>query len=227
MSVFIEGDCHIELKKLNDNSIDFIYTSPPYGTTCAKWDKPLKWDIIFPELWRILKPDGIIALHAAIPFTYTLLKYETPKYHYVWKKNNSTNFFKAKIQPLRDCEEVFIYYKKNGTYNPQMKGDEFYKKRLNKMGAKNSYYDIRTNIDKSKWGEGGHTGKYPTTFLEYKIRKDETGITRNDDMMDFFIKTYTNENDTILDFTCHNNYLEKRCSLLKRKFIGIDIDLQI
>jgi site-specific DNA-methyltransferase (adenine-specific) len=227
MSIFIEGDCHKEILKLEDNSVDLIYTSPPYGTTCAKWDKPLNWNIMFPELWRVLKPDGNIILHASMPFTYELLKYETPKYHYTWKKNNSTNFFKAKIQPLRDCEEVFVYYKKNGTYNPQMKGNDFYRKQLNKMGSKNSYYDIRHNIDKRKLGEGGHTGRYPTTFLEYKVRKDDTGITRPDEMMDFFIKTYTNEEDTVLDFTCHNNYLEQRCISLSRNFIGIDIDLQI
>jgi len=227
MSIFIEGDCHKEILKLEDNSVDLIYTSPPYGTTCAKWDKPLNWNIMFPELWRVLKPNGNIILHSAMPFTYELLKYETPKYHYCWKKNNSTNFFKAKIQPLRDIEEVFVYYKKNGTYNPQMRGNEYYRKKLNKMGAKNSYYDIRNNIDKDQYGEGGHTGRYPTTFLEYKVRKDDSGITRPDEMMDFFIKTYTNEEDTILDFTCHNNYLEQRCIALNRNFIGIDIDLQI
>lgn len=224
---FIEGDIHKVIKDFDDNTFNLIYTSPPYGTTNAEWDKPLKWDMLFTELWRVLKDDGIIVLHASMPFTYELLKYETPKYHYCWKKNNSTNFFKAKIQPLRDIEEVFVYYKKNGTYNPQMIGNKFYKKKLNKMGSNNAYYDIRDNIDKSKYGEGGHKGRYPTTFLEYKVRRDDTGITRPDEMMDFFIKTYSNEGDLVLDFTCHNDYSGKRCEALNRKFIGVDIKLEI
>tara|TARA_R110002153_G_scaffold21416_6_gene71454 strand:- start:322 stop:1014 length:693 start_codon:yes stop_codon:yes gene_type:complete len=222
---YVENDIHDEILKMPDNSFNLIYSSPPYGITCAKWDKPLKWDMLFPEMWRVLKPDGIIVLHASMPFTYELLKYETPKYHYMWKKNFTTNFFKAKLQPLRNVEEVFVYYKKSGTYNPQMVGDTFYKKRLVKHGGQHKYFGTRTNISKTQDGEGGHIGKYPTTFLEYPIRKDSTGITRTDEMMDFFIKTYTNEGDDILDITCHNNYHGDRCELLKRNFLGIDIKL--
>ena len=61
-------------------------------------------------MWRVLKPDGIICLYASMPFTYELLKYETPKYHYSWKKNNKTGFFQAKYQPLRQIEEIFILF---------------------------------------------------------------------------------------------------------------------
>jgi site-specific DNA-methyltransferase (adenine-specific) len=225
--MFIEGDIHEVIKTFEDNSIDFIYTSPPYGITNAKWDKPLRWDELFPEMWRVLKPDGIIALHSSMPFTYELLKYETPKYHFSWKKNNSTGFFQAAFAPLRDVEEIFIYYKKRGTYNPQMVGDTFHKKRLVKHGGEQKYFGTRNNIKNTITLEGGHVGRYPTTFLEYKIRKDHTGITRTDDMMDFFIKTYSNENDTVLDMTCHNDYTSKRCEILKRKFIGVDINLVI
>jgi len=227
MNKYIEGDIHEVIKTIPDKSIDLIYSSPPYGITNAEWDKPLLWEQLFKDLWRVIKDDGIIVLHASMPFTYELLKYETPKYHYCWKKNNSTNFFKAKLQPLRDIEEIFVYYKKSGTYNPQMNGDKFYKKRLNKMGAKNSYYDIRNNITHSQGGEGGHKGKYPTTFLEYKVRRDDTGITRPDELMDFIIKTYSNKGDNVLDITCHNNYLGDRCLALERNFIGVDIKLNL
>ena len=227
MNKYIEGDIHEVIKTIPDKSIDLIYSSPPYGITNAEWDKPLLWEQLFKDLWRVIKDDGIIVLHASMPFTYELLKYETPKYHYCWKKNISTNFFKAKLQPLRDIEEIFVYYKKSGTYNPQMNGDKFYKKRLNKMGAKNSYYDIRNNITHSQDGEGGHKGKYPTTFLEYKVRRDDTGITRPDELMDFIIKTYSNKGDNVLDITCHNNYLGDRCLALERNFIGVDIKLNL
>ena len=117
---FKEGDIHNEIFKLKDNCFDLIYTSPPFGSTSASWDKPLKWDILFPQMWRVLKPDGVIVLHASMPFTYELLQYDRPKYHYTWLKNNSTNHFHCKTQPLRSTEEIFVYYKNKSTYNAQM-----------------------------------------------------------------------------------------------------------
>ncbi len=223
---YIENDIHDEIFKLPDNSFDLIYTSPPYATTQAEWDKPLKWDILFPEMWRILKPKGIIVLHASMPFTYELLKYETPRYHYCWLKNKKTNFFKAKLQPLRNIEEILIYYKTGGTYNPQMIGNEIHKKRYNKQKDKNKYYAHRNNISESYVSEiETHTGNYPTTLLEYKVRVDDTGINRSDEMIDYFIKTYSNEGDNVLDMTCHNNYVGDRCKLLNRNYLGIDIKL--
>ena len=161
-----------------------------------------------------------------MPFTYELIKKSptNPKYHYIWKKNNSTGFFQAKLQPLRDTEEIFVYYKNPGVYNPQMIGNKFYPKRNVNHGGDHKYFGKRDKINYIT-KEGGHTGRYPTTFLEYKVRKDDTGITRTDEMMDYFIKTYSNEGDSILDFTCHNNYLGDRCSYLKRNFTGVDIEL--
>ena len=116
---YIEQDIHIAIKDIPDNTYNFIYTSPPYGITTAEWDKPLNWTMLFPEMWRVLKDDGIIVLHASMPFTYELLKYETPKYHYNWLKNIKTGFFGAKRQPLRNTEEVLVYFKKRGTYTPK------------------------------------------------------------------------------------------------------------
>ncbi len=226
---YIEGDIHNVIKTIATDSIDFIYTSPPFGITNAKWDNPLDWKNLFPELWRVLKPTGIIVLHASMPFTYELLKYETPRYHYTWKKNKKTNFFKAKLQPLRETEEIFVYYKKSGTYNPQMEGTEVFKKQfINQSYSKNQYFGKRTNIKKDYVSETeSHKGRYPTTLLEYKMRTDGSGISRPDEMIDYFIKTYSNEGETILDLTCHNNYHGDRCKFLNRNFIGVDIKLEL
>lgn len=227
---YIKGDIHEVIKTLEENSIDFIYTDPPFNSqTKAKWDTKLKWEELFPEMWRVLKPNGIIALHSAIPFTYELIKYETPKYNYVWKKNNSTGFFSVKYQPLRNIEEIFIYYKKRGTYNPIMTGDNFVKKRNVKYGGKNAYWGEAGVNKKNEYVEQeGHVGKYPTTFLEYPIRKGKgNGITRSDEMIDFFIKTYSNEGDTILDMTHHNRIVGDRAKVLNRNYIGIDINPEL
>jgi len=224
---YIDGDIHDVIKTIENDSIDFIYTDPPFSVTSASWDKGLNWKELFPEMWRVLKPDGIICLYASMPFTYELLKYETPKYHYSWKKNNKTGFFQAKYQPLRQMEEIFIYYKKLGTYNPQMIGNKYYPKRNVKVGGRNGYYGDKLKDKQNEiTEEGGHTGLFPSTFKEWNIRKDKSGITRTDEQIDYFIKTYSNENDTILDMTCHNNYVGDRCKSLNRNYIGVDINLK-
>ena len=227
---YIQGDIHNEIKLINDDIVDLIYTSPPYAITEAEWDKPLDWENLFPEMWRVLKPNGIIVLHASMPFTYELLKWEKPRYHYCWKKNKATNFLKAKLQPLRITEEIFVYYKTGGTYNPQMIGNEFHKKGYAKssLNTHQGYYNTKEHKPKKKIEDNeGHIGRYPNTFLEYPIRREKTGITRPDELIDFFIKTYSNEGDNILDMTCCNNYVGDRCKLLNRNYLGIDINLNI
>jgi len=227
---FIHGDIQEVIKTIDTDSIDFIYTDPPFGTTSASWDKGLNWSELFPEMWRVLKPTGIICLYASCPFTYELLQYDKPKYHYSWIKNNPTGFLHAKNQPLRKVEEIFIYYKKKGTYNPQMEGNEFIPKQYYKVGSSaQNYYGKRTNLNQKEKliisKTEGHTGKYPTTFKNWKVRRDKSGISRTDEQIDYFIKSYSNEGETILDMTCHNDYVSKRCELLNRHYIGVDIEL--
>jgi DNA modification methylase len=224
---YIFGDIHEVIQTLPENSIDFIYTDPPFGITKATWDIGLEWDILFPEMWRVLKPNGVICLYASMPFTYELMRYDTPKYHYSWKKNNSTGFFTAKKQPLRCMEEIFIYYKQTGTYNPQMVGNTTHKRRnlihTGGSGYFTSSEGAKMPSQNHESEEGSHRGRYPTTFKEWSIRKEKGGITRTDDQIDYFIKTYTHEGDTILDMTCHNKTVGKRCDHLNRKYIGVDI----
>jgi len=221
MEKYICGDIHEIIKDISDNSIDFIYTDPPFGITKAEWDKPLRWKELFPEMWRVLKPKGVIVLYASMPFTYELLKYEKPKYHYCWWKNKITNFLHAKRQPLRDIEEIFVYYKKaGGTYNPQMVGTEF-RKKTNKHGTKSNYYSHRKTpklVDEEK----GHYGKYPRTLKKWNT-KTRDGISRCDDQIDFFIKTYSNKGDTILNMTCNNKVVGDRVKKLERSYIGVDL----
>tara|TARA_R110002050_G_scaffold209400_3_gene345457 strand:- start:678 stop:1361 length:684 start_codon:yes stop_codon:yes gene_type:complete len=225
MNEIVKADIHNFIKTIPDNSIDFIYTDPPFNTTKASWDKGLDWKILFPEMWRILTPTGTIALYSAIPFTYELLKYETPKYHWTWVKNNTTGFFQCAFAPLRATEEILIYYKKRGGYNPQMIGNKFYKKRNVKYGGQHGYYGSDGINKKNVYNkEEGHYGNYPSNVINYPIRKDDSGITRTDEQIDFFIKSYSNEYDTVLDMTCHNNYVSKRCNELLRNYVGCDLN---
>lgn len=215
---YIQGDIHKVIKEIKDNSIDLIYTNPPYGTTNKKWDTPLDWKNLWIDIWRVVKPNGIVVLHAAKPFSYKLIQTQMPKYNYTWVKNNSTGFFNAKHQPLRQCEEIYVYYKNTPcTYNPQMKGTTKYK---NTFSGKSNYYG---NIDgKKKAPQGYHIGKYPTDLLEFKI-KVRGGKTIPDEMIEYFIKTYSNEGETVLDMTTHNTVVGNVVKSLGRNFIGVDL----
>tara|TARA_B100000780_G_scaffold149088_1_gene104200 strand:- start:34 stop:702 length:669 start_codon:yes stop_codon:yes gene_type:complete len=217
--MLIQGDIHDIIKTISTNSIDLIYTNPPFGITNKKWDKKLDWDLLWPEIWRVLKPTGIAVIHASMPFTYDLIRSQKPRYHYTWIKNNSTNFFNVKYQPLRKHEEILIFYKKSGTYNPQMIGDKIIKE---DKARKSTYYN---NNSKTKY-ENKHTvhvGNYPTTVLSFPsvIRG---GKTISDKMIEYFIKTYSMETDTILDMSCHSNIVSKLVENLNRKYIGVDIN---
>tara|TARA_Y100001972_G_scaffold118343_1_gene158344 strand:- start:788 stop:1462 length:675 start_codon:yes stop_codon:yes gene_type:complete len=216
---YIIGDIHDIIKTFDSNSIDLIYTNPPFATTKKEWDKPLNWEELFIEMDRVLKPNGVILLHSAIPFTYDLIRIRKPKYNYIWIKNNATNYLNANKQPLRQVEEILVYYKKKHTYNPQMIGDEVNHYKRNKKHMDTNYYGEHKQIDSY------HVGKFPTTYLGSfgRINQKKSPKSIHDDIMIRMIKTYSNENDTILDMTCCDKNLGKLSTDLKRKYIGVDI----
>jgi len=216
-SSFIINDIHDEIKNIKDNSIDLIYTNPPFGTTQKKWDKQLDFNMLFLEMDRILKPNGTILLHCSIPFTYNLISIRKPKYHYTWKKNNPTGFFQAKIQPLRDIEEILVYYKSKPTYNPQMDGiEEISYNRRNKYDG---YYG------KQIANKTNQKGKYPKTFLGNfkRILQKNNPKSINELITRKMILTHSNENDLILDMTCCSKNNSIISNQLNRNYIGIDI----
>ena len=156
-----------------------------------------------------------------MPFTYTLIKSQTPKYHYSVKKSNPTGFFFSKKQPLREVEEVLIYYKKAGTYNPQMIGDVIRHMPKTTGNCGQNYYNGRNKPQPAKT----YKGYFPTTLLHNNLKR-RGGKSVCDELITYFIKTYSNENDTILDMTCCNDVVGNLCKELKRNFIGIDINLK-
>lgn len=216
---YIIGDIHDEIKKLKENSIDLIYTNPPYATTKKSWDKPIRWEDLWIEMERVLKPNGVCLLHCSIPFTYDLIRIKKPNYHYTWVKTNPTNFLMAKKQPLRQVEEILVYYRGKHTYNPQMIGnDDMSKDRNNSYKGDNYYGEQKPN-------KSNHKGRYPTSFLgKFKrILQKKSPKSIHDDIMIKMVKTYSNENDTILDMTCCDKHLGDLVLKLNRKYIGVDI----
>jgi len=219
MNKYIIGDIHEKIKELDTNSIDLIYTNPPFNTTGKQWDKPLNWIELWKEMDRVIKDNGIILLHCSIPFTYDLIRIRKPNYNYVFVKNNPTNFFHAKKQPLRQVEEILVYYKKSHTYNPQMIGtDLMLNNRTNSYEGDLYYGNQKPNIS-------NHKGRFPTTFLGKfsRILQKSSPKSIDDNITIKMIKTYSNENDTILDMTCCDKNNGTIASNLKRNYIGIDI----
>jgi DNA modification methylase len=215
--MLIKADIHDYIKQIKTDSIDCIYTNPPFGTTANEWDKPLDWEKLWIDIWRVLKPRGVAIIHASMPFSYDLIVSQRPKYNYVWIKDRTTNFLNAKKQPLRQVEEVYIFYNAQPiTYNPQMVGNDIIS---TSIAGKSTYYN---SIGKKK--EGFHIGKYPTNVLKFK-RHIRGGKTIPDEMIEFFIKTYSNEGDTVLDMTCHNDMVGNVVERLNRNYIGVDINL--
>ena len=226
----IEGDCLEVLKTLPSEIFDLLYTNPPFGITNAKWDSPLKWDKLWPEIWRVMKPRGAVVLHSSMPFTFDLVATERTyfRYNYIWVKNIATGFFNVKNAPLRKHEDICVFYRKQPTYNPQMAGDELNPKRIVKHGGSEEYWG-KAKFE-GKWGkldyENGHRGRYPSTILFYPTKKsspnEEDAGTRNDDMISFFIKTYSNKGDNVLNITSYKGDTEIISKKLGRNFIGIE-----
>mgnify|MGYP001607592041 CR=1 FL=1 len=228
----IMGDCHEVVKDIETDSINLLYTNPPFGITNAEWDKSLNWESLWPEIWRVLKPNGAVVIHSSMPFTFDLVSSQREffKYNYVWVKNIATGFFMADKQPLRKHEDICVFYKNPPTYNPQMIGKEFHKKRIVKHGGSEEYWGKSEH--KGNWGyeteEGGHTGRFPSTVIKFNTKKSkantEDAQTNSMEMIGFFIKTYSNENDTVLDLCSYKGDRAIMCKQLKRNYIGIEIN---
>tara|TARA_R110002110_G_scaffold67633_5_gene184124 strand:- start:736 stop:1416 length:681 start_codon:yes stop_codon:yes gene_type:complete len=219
MNNYIIGDINDVIKTFDNNEFNLIYTNPPFNTTAKKWDNPLDWDKLFLEMDRVLKPNGVILLHCSKPFTYDLIRYRKPNYHYTWVKNNPTNFFQAKKQPLRQVEEILVYYKKKHTYNPQMIGDQ------QMTNNRTNNYEGDLYYGNQKPNKSNHKGRFPTDFLGTfkRILQKNSPKSVDDEITKKMVLTYSNENDNILDMTCCDKNNGNIAKDLKRNYIGVDI----
>ena len=217
----INGDCLEVMKDIPDGSIDMILTDPPYGTTACKWDSIIPLEPMWEQLKRIIKPNGAIVMTASQPFTSKLISsnYNMFKYCWVWDKGQGTGFLNAKKQPLRSHEDVIVFYSKQCAYNPQMRlGHKPYKCKQGKTKSEN--YGKQTGAITESSGE-----RYPLNIIKFKRDKEKLHSTQKPvALMEYLIKTYTNEGETVLDFTMGSGTTGVACQNTNRNFIGIEKD---
>lgn len=214
-----QGDCLEIMKDIPDKSIDMILCDLPYGTTANKWDVMLSLDELWKHYNRIVKDNGAILLFGSQPFT-TILNYSNIsnyRYEWIWVKNNSTGFQLANKRPLKKHELISVFYKKQPTYNPQ--GLIEYKK-INKRGSTGENLpEMSSNNYVQQWTN------YPTQILEYKYDKQKLHPTQKPvALLEYLIKTYTNEGETVLDNCMGSGSTGIACVNTNRNFIGIELD---
>lgn len=229
-----KGDCLELMKSIADGSIDAIITDPPYGTTACKWDSVIPFELMWEQLNRIIKPNGAIVLFGSQPFTSALLISNVKNFRHQWQwiKTRPTGAFQAKYMPMKANEDILVFGLNKVNYYPIMV-------KRTEAEFKASY---RKNDSKS-WGNNiqGHKDnliirkpkdeqwyKYPTNILNIKKDTKRNGKSHPTqkpiDLMEYLIKTYTNEKETVLDFTMGSGSTGVACVNTNRNFIGIEMD---
>jgi site-specific DNA-methyltransferase (adenine-specific) len=228
-----QGDALHELRKLADGSVDAIITDPPYGTTGLDWDKAINVDQMWNELKRIVKPKGAVVLFCNQPFTSQLIvsNLKQFKYCWVWQKSKGTGFLNAKNAPIEYHEDIAVF-SSGTTANCSPERMSYFPQGLRPISR------VRRNIVRSEFDSVGLRPSrlsgseykqdfegYPTTILNYANDGEGLHPTQKPvDLMRFLVCSYTQEGETVLDFTMGSGSTGVACVIEKRDFIGIEID---
>lgn len=232
-STLVNADCFDVFPFIETGSIDAIICDLPYGTTQNKWDSVLPLDKLWNEYKRILKPKGVVILFAQIPFSITLgasnLKWL--KYEWIWEKDQGTGHLNAKKRPMKNHENILVFYEQIGTYNPQKTIGHKPTNKSRTLDVENDVRNYGKHIDKG--GRGGNTDRYPTSIFKHntvngfsKVDPIEHPTQKPLGLIEMLVKTYTNEGDMILDNTCGSGTTNLAALKLNRKSIGIEKEKQ-
>ena len=219
----INGDCLEHMVKIPDASIDMILCDLPYGMTKNKWDIVIPFDKLWKQYNRVIKQNGAIVLFGSQPFTSMMIMSNPKMFRYclVWEKNKFSDFLNAKRKPMKTNEDIAIFYKRQPTYNPQYWLSTPYT-RWNSQEA----VDKQTNYGQHKRNVVESDGKrLPTTVLKFnRVERPDHPTQKPTDLLAWLIRTYTNENDTVLDNCMGVGSAGIAAVQEKRKFIGIELD---
>lgn len=227
MTELYNGDCLLEMKKIKNNSIDFILTDLPYSVTALEWDKIIPFEKLWEEYNRIIKPNGAIALFGQEPFSSYLRmsNIKDYKFDWYWEKERLTNISQVKRRAGKTIETISMFYKKQPTYNPQFFRYEG-KPRTNKV--KDGKLGVLTDSQCKKAFEYKDNGlRYPTQVIKFQrdiLTSNLHPTQKPVALLEFLIKTYTNEGEIVLDSCMGSGSTGVACVNTKRNFIGIEID---
>ena len=215
------GDCLDVMQDIPDGSVDAVICDPPFGTTACKWDSIIPLEPMWAQLKRIVKPNGAIVLMAQTPFDKMLgaSNIADLRYEWIWQKESGSGHLNAKKAPMKNHENALVFYTVPPTYNPQMRvGFKPYTQTQGKTKSQN--YGSQTGVITISNGE-----RYPLSVLEFARDKNKTHPTQKPvALMEYLIRTYTNEGETVLDFTMGSGTTGVACKNLGRDFIGIELD---
>lgn len=214
------GDCLELLRLIPDGSVDLVLCDLPYGTTQNKWDSVIPFGPLWDEYRRVAKPDGAVVLTASQPFTTDLINSNREEFRYeiIWDKTKGGNFLLAKKQPMKSHENVLVFYRKQPTYNPQMV--ERGKVRKKGGGRASDNFGVAPTVSYNNT-------YYPNSIVEFSTgsRVDQHHPTQKPvALMEYLIRTYTNEGDTVLDNTMGSGTTGVACANTGRRFIGMERD---
>tara|TARA_Y100000813_G_scaffold139931_1_gene101564 strand:- start:88 stop:810 length:723 start_codon:yes stop_codon:yes gene_type:complete len=216
------GDCLDILPTLPDDSIDMVMVDLPYGTTACKWDSIIPLDFLWEQYNRICKKNAAMLFTSAQPFTTTLASSNINnfRYEWIWEKPQGTNPMNAKVMPLKSHENILVFYRSKPTYNPQM----WYSTPYSGFSSDTSKIGEVYGNQQSKHRDNPEGSRYPKTVLKFKQEKGLHPTQKPVGLMEYLIKTYTNEEDTVLDNTMGSGTTGVACVNCNRSFVGIEMD---
>lgn len=218
----MHGDCLELMRDMPDGSVDMILCDLPYGTTACKWDVVIPFDPLWEQYKRVIKENGAVVLFSSEPFTSRLIESNIRffKYKWIWQKEQGVNPLLAKKQPLNDIEEICVFYKKQCLYKPQYSSGRPYKivrDRKPRVCEVNGHTFRQTTTENDGF-------RYPKRVLHFRR---ETGIHPTQkpvSLLEYLVKTYTNEGDTVLDNCMGSGTTGVACINTGRRFVGIEKD---
>lgn len=217
-----KGDCLKVMRDIGDKSVDMILCDLPYGTTACKWDTIIPFEPLWEQYNRIIKDNGAIVLFGSEPFVSCLIQSNLKmfKYKWIWEKEQGVNPLLAKKQPLNNIEEICVFYKKQCLYNPQFSDGKPYSITRDKKDRvceiNNHTFKQTTTVNEGK--------RYPKRILKFNRQTGLHPTQKPVELLEYLIKTYTLEGETVLDNTMGSGSTGEACLKTNRNFIGIEQD---
>jgi DNA modification methylase len=223
----MKGDCLERMKEIQDHSVDMILCDLPYGTTACAWDSVIPFEPLWEQYKRVIKPNAAIVLTASQPFTSVLIMSNLKAFRYCWvwdKVNKYTGALNANRMPLKRHEDIAVFYQRLPTYNKQFREGKAYKSRKTSGHGECTQYGVGKER-RHTINDGNHN---PCSVLQIPgDNKQELGLHPTQKpvaLMEYLIKTYTNEGETVLDNTMGSGTTGVACINTNRNFIGIEMD---